>query len=87
MWFRIAAIFMFFGVALGAFGSHALKSKLDAYSFDVFKTAVMYHLIHALGIFVIAWLSTTTKDPKIQWREFFWLREFFFSREACIFWQ
>ena len=67
MWLRIAAIFMFLAVALGAFGSHALKAKLDAYSLDVYKTAVLYHLIHALGLFVVFYLSTLKSDPKIQW--------------------
>ncbi len=71
MWLRIAGILMFLGVALGAFGSHALKSKLDAFSFDVFKTAVMYHLIHAMGIFVVAYLTSMSKDPKIQWAGIF----------------
>ena len=67
MWIRIAAIFMFLGVALGAFGSHALKTKLNDYSFDVYKTAVLYHLIHALGIFIVAYLSSLGANSKIQW--------------------
>ena len=58
---------MFLGVALGAFGSHALKSRLDDYSLDIYKTAVFYHLIHAMGIFIIAYLSSHINDPKIQW--------------------
>ena len=67
MWLRIGGILMFLGVALGAFGAHALKSRLDAYSLDIFKTAVFYHLIHALGIFIVAYLSSLINDPKIQW--------------------
>ncbi len=67
MWLRIAAIFMFLAVALGAFGSHALKAKLDSYSLDVYKTAVLYHLIHALGLFVVFYLSSISSDTKIQW--------------------
>lgn len=67
MWLRIAGIFMFLGVALGAFGSHALKAKLSEYSIDVYKTAVLYHLIHGLGIFVVFYLSSLTNDPKVQW--------------------
>ncbi len=67
MWLKIAGIFMFLGVALGAFGSHALNSKLSEYSIDVYKTAVLYHLIHAMGIFVVAYLSSLHTDPKVQW--------------------
>ncbi len=56
---------MFLGVALGAFGAHALKAKMTEHYFEVYKTGVLYHLIHALGLFVVAWLSTRSSDPKI----------------------
>ena len=67
IWVRIAAFFCFSGVALGAFGAHALKPKMTEYYFEVYKTGVLYHLIHALGLFVIAWVSTQTTDPKVFW--------------------
>ena len=67
MWLRIAGTFMFLGVLLGAFGSHVLKAKLDTYSMEVYKTAVMYHLIHALGIFIVANLASLINDQKVQW--------------------
>lgn len=67
MWLRIAGLTMFLGVALGAFGAHALKTKLDAYSLEIYKTAVLYHLIHGIGIFIVANLSTLINDSKIQW--------------------
>ena len=42
------------GVALGAFGAHALKAVLEGNgNIDIWKTAVFYHLIHALVLFVI----------------------------------
>jgi uncharacterized membrane protein YgdD (TMEM256/DUF423 family) len=66
IWVKIASLLMFLGVALGAFGSHALKSKLTDYYLDVYKTAVLYHFIHALSLFVIAWLSSVSNDPKIN---------------------
>jgi uncharacterized membrane protein YgdD (TMEM256/DUF423 family) len=45
---------MALGVALGAFGAHALKQRLDAYSLDIWQKAVLYHLIHALGMLIVA---------------------------------
>ncbi len=66
MWIKIASIFMFTGVTLGAFGAHALKSKMSEHSMDIYKTAVLYHFVHALGLFVIAWLQTISSDPKIN---------------------
>jgi len=56
---------MFLAVVLGAFGAHAIRGRISDYSFDVYKTAVLYHFIHALGLFVVAWLSTISKDEKI----------------------
>ncbi len=65
LWTKIASLLMFIAVVLGAFGSHALRGKLTDYYFDVYKTAVLYQFIHALGLFVVAYLSTNTQDPKI----------------------
>ena len=48
---------MALGVALGAFGAHALKDRLDAYSLDVYQKAAFYHFIHALGILIVSALT------------------------------
>ena len=37
-------------VAFGAFGAHALKARLDAYSLGVFETAVQYQFYHSLAL-------------------------------------
>jgi uncharacterized membrane protein YgdD (TMEM256/DUF423 family) len=41
------------GVALGAFGAHALKGRLSAEMIAVWRTAVEYHLFHSLGLIAI----------------------------------
>lgn len=41
------------GVALGAFGAHALKAKLPPEMLAVYQTGVQYHLWHALGLVAI----------------------------------
>lgn len=48
-----AAIAMALGVALGAFGAHALRTRLDPQMLAVWQTAVQYHLVHALAAVVI----------------------------------
>jgi uncharacterized membrane protein YgdD (TMEM256/DUF423 family) len=48
---------MAFGVALGAFGAHVLKTSLSPSSLAIFETGVRYHLVHGLAVFVAAWLS------------------------------
>ena len=67
MWVKWGSFLMFLAVVLGAFGAHALKGRMSEYGQEIFKTAVLYHMIHALGLFVVAWLSTVTQDPKLNW--------------------
>lgn len=59
MWIKTASLLLFFGVLLGAFGAHALRSKLDAYGMDIYKTAVLYHFVHALGILAVGQIFAT----------------------------
>lgn len=55
---RTGAIFALLGVAIGAFGAHGLAAILEANGrSDTFETAVQYHLIHALAIFIPAILQ------------------------------
>jgi len=42
------------GVALGAFGAHGLRARLDARSLEVWETAVRYHLVHAVALLALA---------------------------------
>jgi uncharacterized membrane protein YgdD (TMEM256/DUF423 family) len=42
---------MVLAVALGAFGAHGLKSRIDAQHLAIWNTAVQYHGLHALGLF------------------------------------
>jgi len=44
------------GVALGAFGAHILKARIDPELFAVYQTAVLYHLVHALGLVLVGLL-------------------------------
>ena len=52
---RIAAILCFLGVALGAFGAHALKATLqESGMLEVWNKAVLYHLVHAVALVALA---------------------------------
>lgn len=46
----VAASLMFVAVAFGAFGAHALKSRLDPELLAAWQTGVQYHALHALGL-------------------------------------
>jgi uncharacterized membrane protein YgdD (TMEM256/DUF423 family) len=63
MWTSIAAGALALAVMIGAFGAHALRDKLDAYSMGVYEKAVFYHFIHALGLLIVSVL----KPPSMNW--------------------
>ena len=51
---QLAALFGGLGVAIGAFGAHALRPMLEqAGRFDTFETAVRYQFYHALALLSI----------------------------------
>lgn len=56
----LGALNMLVAVGFGAFGAHGLKDRVDAAMLSVWQTGVLYHLVHALGLFVIAWLVERT---------------------------
>ncbi|MEZ4798333.1 MAG: DUF423 domain-containing protein [Flavobacteriales bacterium] len=51
---RIALILLAMAVVLGAFGAHALKTRLTESSLEVWNTGVLYHFIHAIGVVLLA---------------------------------
>jgi uncharacterized membrane protein YgdD (TMEM256/DUF423 family) len=59
-WIRLAGVLGFLGVALGAFGAHALKSRLVPDMLAVWHTAVLYHLVHALALLALGLYAKIT---------------------------
>ena len=62
-WSGVGAILLALAVAFGAFGAHALRTRLDAYSIGVYERAVFYHFIHAMGVLVVSLLPKTGTFP------------------------
>jgi uncharacterized membrane protein YgdD (TMEM256/DUF423 family) len=58
-WAAIGAVLIALAVAMGAFGAHGLRNRLDPYSLSVYEKAVFYHFIHALGILLVSVLART----------------------------
>lgn len=46
----LGALYGFLGVGLGAFGAHALRTRLSPEMLAVWKTAVEYQMFHALAL-------------------------------------
>ena len=65
---RISALMGLLAVALGAFGAHALKGILEQnQTAEIWKTAVFYHFIHAVMLFVLA---SRKQIPRLAWFSF-----------------
>jgi uncharacterized membrane protein YgdD (TMEM256/DUF423 family) len=57
LFITLAALSAMLAVSLGAFGAHALRNRLDAYSLGVFETAVQYHFYHSLALLAVGVLA------------------------------
>jgi uncharacterized membrane protein YgdD (TMEM256/DUF423 family) len=52
---------------LGAFGAHALHTRLPADRLQVYETAVRYQFYHALGVLAIGVAALTIDTPLLRW--------------------
>lgn len=60
LWLIISAVSGFTAVAIGAFGAHGLREKLSSQMLEVYKTGVLYQLIHSIALLTLA-LTTIIK--------------------------
>lgn len=65
LFLMLGSISGFLSVALGAFGAHGLKGRLDEYSMGVFQTGVTYQTTHALAIILVALLLKWYPDSSV----------------------
>lgn len=63
----IGALTGFIGVTLGAFGAHALRSRLSPEMLVVFETGVRYQMYHAFAILITALALSRFDAPLIRW--------------------
>jgi len=61
----MAALFGALVVAIGAFGAHALKGKLDDYSLAIYNKAVLYHMFHVVGLIAVGLISLVNSNSKM----------------------
>ncbi|MEM7183962.1 MAG: DUF423 domain-containing protein [Spirochaetota bacterium] len=62
-----AAISGFVGVALGAFGAHALKDTMEKNFWDAYQTGNRYQMYHTIVIFSIQFLQTKQASILLAW--------------------
>lgn len=61
----VGSINALIAVMLGAFGAHALKSRLTSEMMEIFQTAVQYHFYHALGLLAVGIIAVHL--PESNW--------------------
>lgn len=63
-WLVWGCIFAFLAVALGAFGAHILKERIDEHDLDIFQTGVQYMMYHALALIGLGLASDKLSNEK-----------------------
>jgi len=63
VFFFLGAISGFLSVALGAFGAHALKSRLPVEQFNIFEVGVRYQIMHTLALLAVAAAFARFSNP------------------------
>lgn len=61
---RLAAFLGFLGVAIGALGAHAIKTRVSPEALGWWETGARYHLIHAVAMLVV----TLAPGAQAKWR-------------------
>ena len=61
----LPGLFGLTGVALGAFGAHALKARLGPELIEVFRTGVFYQLVHAVALLGVASIGDRLRAPRV----------------------
>lgn len=67
LFFTIGGALGLTGVALGAFGAHALKARLTPEMLATFEVGVRYQLVHALALLAVAWACTRWPGWRVHW--------------------
>jgi uncharacterized membrane protein YgdD (TMEM256/DUF423 family) len=68
LFLALGGIAALLAVALGAFGAHALKSRLPPEMLAVWHTGVEYHIFHALGLLAVGIVAIHLPDSApLKW--------------------
>jgi uncharacterized membrane protein YgdD (TMEM256/DUF423 family) len=61
----IAGTLGFSAVLLGAFGAHGLRDKIAPPMLEIYRTGVLYHLVHALAVLAVAFAADRLRRPRL----------------------
>lgn len=66
IWIILGAISAGLSVLFGAFGAHALKSRLTAESMATFEIGVRYQMYHAIGLIALGLIAIKIDNVAIK---------------------
>jgi len=61
----VAGTLGFSAVLLGAFGAHGLRDKVAPPMLEIYRTGVLYHLVHALAVLAVAFAADRLRRPRL----------------------
>jgi uncharacterized membrane protein YgdD (TMEM256/DUF423 family) len=67
LFFSVGALSAMISVAAGAFGAHALRTRLSPEYLAVFETAARYQMYHALGLLAVGWAASRWSGALPHW--------------------
>ena len=65
-WIILGAASAFLSVAAGAFGAHALRTRLSADLQTIFETGARYHMYHSLGLIAVGLFAALRPSPLLH---------------------
>jgi len=67
LWLGVGSGYGFLAVAFGAFGAHALRSRLSPELLAIYRTAVDYQFYHALALLAVGVLAASRPSPQLNY--------------------
>jgi uncharacterized membrane protein YgdD (TMEM256/DUF423 family) len=61
------ALLMLAGLVLGALGTHLVADRVSPRELASYETAVLYQLLHALGLVLVGVLARTATTAPLRW--------------------
>lgn len=77
LWLVAGSLTAGVAVAAGAFGAHALRTRLGADQLAVFETGVRYQMYHGLAVLAVAWATDRWGGGAVQAAGWFFLAGIF----------
>jgi len=65
-WFVVGSVWAGVAVALGAFGAHGLRARVEPALLAAWETGVRYHLVHALALLAVALATARWPDARVD---------------------